>query len=261
MDYGQLFRDVFTFNFKSLNLRRHRLSAVLRRKFSGQQISDVIPENIPVIINNRNRYTYLLQLVTWLEKAGMKNIIILDNDSTYPPLLEYYAKTPHRVVKLGANVGHLALWKSKLFGEIGHQYYIYTDPDVVPSEECPMDAVKRLLYVLGKYSSIEKAGLGLRIDDLPDHYKDKKRVIDWEKKYWTIEVEPGVFNAEVDTTFALYRPYTNGALWVAPAFRTGNPYVARHLPWYENSADPGEENNYYIRHARQGATHWTDTAK
>ena len=258
MDTKQLFTDMFTLNFRSMRLRWDRLVAVLERKISGQRISETGVKKIPVIINNRNRYTYLLQLVGWLEKNGMENIVILDNDSTYPPLLDYYAKTSHRVIRLGDNVGHLALWKSGVFKEFRRQHYIYTDPDVVPDENCPGDAIAFLLKQLEKYPSIEKIGLGLRIDDLPDHYEGKSKVIDWEKKYWTKPVGESVFDAEVDTTFALYRPYTNGAKWVAPAYRTGSPYVARHLPWYENSANPGEENMYYAKHVRQGASHWIE---
>lgn len=258
MDVGLLFKDIFTLNLKSLRLRGHRLSGVLKRKMRGEKSAEVNPKNIPVVINNRNRLTYLLELIAWLEKAGMKNIIILDNDSTYPPLLDFYSKTNYRVIKLGANVGHLALWKSDFYKEIAHRYYIYTDPDVVPVEDCPLDVAEFMLKQLDKYGSIEKIGIGLKIDDLPDHYEGKKRVLEWEGKYWTKKVADSVFDAEVDTTFALYRPFTNGVKWVAPAYRTGPPYVARHLPWYENSDDPGEENIFYAKNVRQGASHWID---
>lgn len=258
MDYGQLVKDIFTLNIRSFRLRWHRLRGVTNRKTKGENIDAVDPKKIPVIINNRNRYTYLLQLIRWLENAGMQNIIILDNGSTYPPLLEYYANTKHRVVHLNDNVGHLALWKSKLWEEIQSRYYIYTDPDVVPAENCPSDMPAYLLQQLRKYPAIEKIGLGLRIDDLPDHNQSKAAIISWEKKYWEKKVSHEIYDAEVDTTFALYRPFTNGAIWVAPAYRTGPPYVASHMPWYENTVDPGEESKYYASHARAGASHWTN---
>lgn len=258
MDYRQLLRDIFTLNVTSLRARGVKLSGIVMRKLVGQKPNEVIVEEIPVIINNRNRFTYLLELIEWLEKAGMKNITILDNDSTYLPLLAYYATTKHRVVKLGANVGHLALWKSDLYNEVRSKYYIYTDPDVVPAKECPHDLVNVLLSGLKKYNVIQKMGVGLKIDDLPDHYASKQKVIEWETQFWKQEIEPGIYNAAVDTTLALYRPYTNGAVWVAPAFRTGEPYVAHHMPWYENSSAPGEENEYYAKNVRQGASHWIE---
>jgi hypothetical protein len=256
MDSKQLLRDIISMNTRSLRLRWDKLSGLVSRKLSGQRISQVVIEEIPVIINNRNRLTYLLQLISWLENAGMKNIIILDNDSTFLPLLKYYDSTDHRVVRLRENVGHLALWKSYLFEEVRSKYYIYTDPDVVPAENCPYDAIGFLLKQLQQFPEIEKIGFGLKIDDLPDHYEGKQRVIDWEKRYWSKPVTDKIFDAEVDTTFALYRPFTDGSKWVARAYRTGQPYVARHLPWYENSANPGEENLFYANHVRQGASHW-----
>lgn len=257
MDFGQLIKDVFTLNFRSFALRREKLRSLRLRNSRGQKIQEVDPKKIPIIINNRNRYTYLVQLITWLERSGHENIIILDNDSTYPPLLEYYGNAKHRVVKLGANVGHLALWKSSLYKEIENQYYVYSDPDVVPSDQCPRDLVAYLLRQLEKYSNIDKCGAGLRIDDLPERYSNKKQVMEWESKYWKKEVAPGIYDAEVDTTFAVYRPYTNGAIWVAPAYRTGEPYVAWHLPWYEDSVNPTEENQYYMQHSKPGSSHWT----
>ncbi len=257
MDYAQLIKDVVTLNFSSFKVRWDKLRSIQKRKSQGESISAVNVKRIPIIINNRNRYTYLLQLITWLENAGAENIIILDNNSAYPPLLKYYAETKHRVVKLGDNVGYLALWKSELYNEVKDKFYVYSDPDVVPSNECPKDLIAHLLKQLEKYPNIDKIGVGLKIDDLPAHYTKRDEVIAWEKQFWMKEVSSGIYDAGVDTTFALYRPFTNGSIWVGKAYRTGEPYMAYHMPWYENSSDPGEENLYYVSHSKQGSSHWT----
>ena len=211
---------------------------------------------IPVIINNRNRITYLLQLIGWLEMHGFKNIHIIDNNSTYPPLLDFYSKTSYKVFRLKENVGHLALWKTPVFKLFKKDYYIYTDPDVVPVEDCPPDAIDYFMKKLMQYDHIEKIGFGLKIDDLPDFYKDKQKVIDWEKQFWKIIVEADIFDAHVDTTFALYKPFANGHLIGLKSYRTGGKYVARHLPWYEDSEHPTEENMFYKNNVRPGASHW-----
>jgi hypothetical protein len=259
MDYKQLVIDVFTFKVSSLKLRWFKLLAVFKRKLilSSKNFSNGKDlKKIPIIINNRNRFTYLMQLIQWLEKAGYTNIFIIDNDSTYPPLLEYYSKTPYPVFQLKENVGHLSLWKTGIIKQFESDYYIYTDPDVLPVEECPLDAIEVLMKKLVQYSEVEKIGFGLKIDDLPDHYDQKQTVIDWENRFWKKQVETGLYDAEVDTTFALYRPYTNGYRWVQKAYRTGGIYIARHLPWYENSLNPTEEDKYYKDHVRKGASHW-----
>ena len=265
MDAKQLIKDVFSLNFNSFFLRGQKLKAVLKRTFllslrknyaNGKDI-----KNIPVIINNRNRHTFMLQLIDWLEKNGHSNIYIIDNNSTYPPLLDYYLKTKYHVFRLKENVGHLALWKTDIYKQFYNDYYIYTDPDVVPAENCPSDAVSFMMDQLKRFAVIEKIGFGLKIDDLPEHYENKKKVIEWESNFWKTEIIKDVYDAKVDTTFALYRPYTIGSLWVQKAYRTGGNYVARHLPWYENSKASTVEDTYYKMNVRDGASHWIPTSK
>jgi hypothetical protein len=260
MDTRQLFIDIATLNFKSIGLRLNKLISVIKRSVimpftanfqNGKDIKD-----IPVIINNRNRYTYLLQLIGWLEKNGYTNIHIIDNDSTYPQLLDYYSNTKHSIHRLKENVGHLALWKTGLIKQFQKDYYIYTDPDVLPIDECPGNVISFFMEQLNKYPHVEKVGFGLKIDDLPDCYIHKKEVIDWENKFWQKQIAENLYDAQIDTTFALYRPYTNGAIWVQRSLRTGGKYIAQHLPWYEDSFNPTEENLYYTTNIRQGASHW-----
>jgi hypothetical protein len=112
--------------------------------------------------------------------------------------------------------------------------------------------------VLKKYPRIEKVGLGLRIDDLPDHYAHKNEVVQWESKFWENEVEEGLFDAEVDTTLALYRPLAKGPAWECRAYRTGDKYMLRHLPWYEDSGNLGEETLYYQRNIKKFTSVWSE---
>jgi hypothetical protein len=48
------------------------------------------PTSTPIFVNCRDRLESLLALLDFLERAGQEQIYLLDNDSTYPPLLEYY---------------------------------------------------------------------------------------------------------------------------------------------------------------------------
>lgn len=218
-------------------------------------MTEVRFQDIPIIINNRNRLTTLVALIEWLERAGMQRIFVLDNASTYVPLLEYYRVSKHPVVHLRDNVGFLALWETAVWHEFADGYYVYTDADIVPDQDCPPDLVGRLLEVLDQYPDLEKAGPGLRIDDIPDANHLKKEIQAAEARFWSTPAGPGVFDAEIDTTFALYRPFARGGYW-AKAFRTGPPYVARHLPWYIDSSAVDAEEQYYRQHSRH-STYWT----
>jgi hypothetical protein len=233
-----------------------RINTQLRKLFKKQPASY---KDFPVIINNYNRLEYLQQLVSWLERAGMKNIHIIDNASDYAPLIEYYNKLPYTIYRLDKNVGHFSLWQTVLFTRFTGQYYVYTDPDVMPVEDCPLDAVNYFLEILNSYKQVGKVGFGLKIDDLPDHYPLKEKVIRWEKQFWESEIRPGLYDAMIDTTFALYKPGEKGGVTVK-SFRTGGVYVTRHLPWYEDPANLSAETKHYMETA-SGVSSWYAATK
>ena len=93
------------------------------------------------------------------------------------------------------------------------------------------------------------------ISDLPDHYRWKQKVIAWESQFWQTRLTPTLlYDAPIDTTFALYRP---GSRYDLSGIRSGFPYLARHHPWYEDSDNPSAEQSYYVRHAKPGTNNWS----
>ncbi len=208
-----------------------------------------------VIVNVRDRLEALVGLVDWLERAGNAEIWLLDNGSTYEPLLEYLARSPHHVRRLDGNLWHTAPWLCGLVPELNRtDPIVVTDPDVVPDEECPLDALDYFADVLARHPEVQKVGFGLRIDDLPARYAHRDAVIAWERQYWQDEVAPGLFRAPIDTTFAMTRPRVGYVL--EPSLRTGAPYLARHLGWYVDSSQPSAELLHYRAHADPLTTNW-----
>lgn len=214
----------------------------------------------PVFVNCRDRLAPLSELVGWLERAGVEEIYLIDNDSAYEPLLEYYQNTPHTVVRLGTNYGKWSLWKAPgVFELTAGRSFVFTDPDVIPAPECPLDALDRFRDLLDRYPGVNKVGFGLRIDDLPEHYRHKEAVVKWERNFWQWPLERGAFYAAIDTTFALHRPNGSAA---REAIRTGPPYVARHDSWYLDLDRPTEEEAFYQGRAEErtehssGMAHW-----
>ncbi len=210
----------------------------------------------PVFINCYNRFKPLLQLIAWLERAGQRRIYLVDNASTYPPLLAYYERTPYAVIRLGRNIGHRAVWEAGVLDQYAaNEYYVMTDPDVVPDEQCPLDALAYFRNILDRYPAVCKVGFGLRIDNLPDHYKHADKVRRWESPYWDpkLQLEQGIYHAPIDTTFALHRP---SAHYEISGIRTGEPYVACHTAWYVDTAHPDPEELYYRQHTRTDINHW-----
>lgn len=210
--------------------------------------------NVPVFINCRDRLDPLLQLVRWLESENLHNIILIDNNSSYKPLLDYYEKTPHKVYRLRDNMGQRAPWDSGLVSLLANNIaYIVTDPDIIPLRKSH-GAVRKLISVMNSYPKFNKVGLALKIDNIPAHYALKQKVIKWESAFWDKEVEKDVFIADVDTTFAVYRP--NTPYLIRPALRIGGKYTAIHEPWYQKSNNPTKDYAYYLKHARRDIASW-----
>jgi hypothetical protein len=225
------------------------------RALASRRLTRFDAAQTPVLITCRDRVEPLKQLVAWLESSGYERIIFVDNDSSFAPLLSYFEETCHQVVRLGRNLGHLAVWEGDVLQALGHKgAFVVTDCDVVPDQDAPSDALDHFADLLFRYSDVDKVGFGLRIDDLPLTYQFRTEVIDWESQFWETEVEPGVFQADIDTTFALYRPSAPTGTY--RALRTGPPYVARHLPWYSDSLHLSEEDQYYRDHAMSGVSNW-----
>lgn len=243
------------------NIARCRTSVFisrLRYSISGIEIIDY--KSIPIIINNFNRLESLQKLIVSLENRGYHNIYIIDNDSQYPPLLEFYDSCKYRVFRLRKNVGYMSIWKTHIYDMFKKSWYVYTDSDVVLDEDCPDDFMAKFVGILNKYKHAQKVGFALRIDDLPDCFKNKSSVIQHEQKFWSTLVEKGLYRAPIDTTFALYRPFCGGpADDYQITYRTGFPYVIKHLPWYTDSDNLSQEEQYYIKNVIK-STHWSKQA-
>lgn len=216
----------------------------------------------PIVINNYNRVTSLKRLINSLESRGYYNIYIIDNNSTYPPLLDYYLQCKYPVFMLHKNIGHLAVWKTGLYKLFRNSYFAYTDSDVVLHPDCPDNFMEKFIALLKKYPKTLKAGFSICINDLPPCYKYQKKVQEWESQFWREEIEPNIFKAPIDTTFAVYKPFFKGELvdFDHCYIRIGFPYSIQHLPWYIDSENLSEEEKYYIEHL-QTSTHWSEQNK
>ena len=240
-------------NTKYTALERQRIQANTKTQFK-----DV--SSIPVFIVCYNRVTDLAILVQKLEKLGLNKIVFIDNASTYPPLLEYYDKTSYQVLKMGRNAGHTVPWSGDIVRILTpYEYYIVTDPDVIPTDEC-MAAPNPILHLFKlhkKYKNFIKIGFGLKIDDLPDYYSLRDSVIEWESQFWKYKIEENVYEAPLDTTFALYKPATY-SYTLSPSIRTGDPYIARHTPWYSNPKLRSKEDQYYTLNMDVNVSSWNN---
>jgi hypothetical protein len=245
---------------------------------------DSSQKTLPVFINSRDRLACLQKLLAWLERVPYVKPIILDNQSSFPPLLEFYQTLKHDVLFLGENLGKFALyerhWHSRelqLPWQYDGDYYVYTDSDVVPDDECPLDLFSMLKKIFVVKPDLYKIGPGIRIDDVPA-WTPVPGMIEQEKLYWwttesaAVEGSPQLFRATIDTTMALYDkhrwqggenrdwPAPHHGFAQSPAIRLGKPYVIRHLPYYLDPTQMTEEDKFYAVHATNFSSmyssHW-----
>lgn len=221
----------------------------------------MIMERMDCFVIMYNRLTWPRRMCEILSEAGL-NVVLIDNMSTYPPLLEWYLDCPYEIYRLGRNLGHKALYTSGILDERGCGKYILTDHDLDLSG-VPMDFPEMLEEGLESNPHVRKAGLSLEIDDLPDNLFTRE-VRQWEGNYWRRQTDNrGFFFSEVDTTLAYYDRSREHAGFPSgdeffSAVRSPRPYTARHLPWYNTPENITPEEEYYMRSTN---TYWSGRYK
>lgn len=180
----------------------------------------------------------------------VSGVTVIDNASTYPPLLDWLKRCDCRVIRRERNGGPMAA-----FREVDNRdWYVITDCDL-DIGHVPRDALARLRTVMKERPAIRKAGLSLEIHDLPDT-RLGLAVRDWESKFWENRVLGApFFAANIATTFCVQRP---GTRWVGygPALRADRPYTARHEPWYWEPDNLTDEQRFYLEQDYRG-TWWS----
>jgi len=206
----------------------------------------------PIIINNRNRLTTTKNMVEHLLSLNKnQEIIILDNDSTYDPLIKWYKEVEDKIdIRYLKNEGHLAVWSTGIYKELG-DYFIYTDSDLELNLNMPYSYQIFMYNLMQKYE-MNKIALGIKINDLPDHYRYKNQVIRNEGRWWLEEVEPDIYKADTDTTFSLMRNIGDN---MYKSLRICKPdFICKHVPFYIDLENLDEEEKYYIENIGERVT-------
>lgn len=212
-----------------------------------------------IIIQNRNYFRFLVQMVEQLSNWPDVELHILDALSTWEPLVEWYRRqTLATVHYLPTNQHkHRAAWRLGFVERLvpAHSYYVVTDPDLDFSQT-PGHLLNYLQQGFERYPDVIKCGPSLRIDDIPRGAPLYADVQQWEGGYWDkSRLTPCgcFFRSPIDTTFALYhhdrptKPCTR-----EPALRAHS--MVRHLPWYLNEATATAEDRHRIANSETGLT-------
>lgn len=179
-----------------------------------------------------------------------EKIIIIDNGSSYLPLLKWYEEISEKVeIIYGKNEGHLALWATGLHKKLG-DWFVYTDSDIELNENFPSNWKEIMFDLCHKHK--KKVALAIKIDDLPDHYRYKNQVKRNEGRWWLNEIERGIFEADTDTTFFLIKNFGDNQ-YQSVRIAHDN-MICRHVPWYQDLEQLDDEEIYYLENLGKRVT-------
>ena len=228
----------------------------------------LLRRTVPIVINSFNQPTYLLRMVARLVANEFRNLWIIDQASTTQEtqnalaLLESSGRC--QVFKLRENRGPHWFLGSELL-DLAGSLFVYTDTDLDFPYPIPNDFLSRLVTLTDRYK-VGKAGCAL---DLSDAHLFVDRVSqiegrdytirEWEERFWTRALEPEVYAAIVDTTFALYNRGHFRKDEQLRAVRVAGAWTLKHLPWYRDKRVPADEWSAYEASTKH--SHWFNSAR
>ena len=244
-------------NYKNLDKYKYLLDFFVCSKINNLRLlevnndycKDFIKKNMPCVIIGYNQLTYIKLMVTQLEKYT-NDIIIIDNNSSYSPLIEYYrSEYKYTLLKQKENYGH-KVYEKNFMNKIVGDMYILTDPDIEFNKEMPDNWIESLVKI-SNYFQAEKTGLAL-LYDAPDIRTDcicfGKNIYDWESQYWIYKFyykNFEIYSAALDTSTCLVNKQNKNS----GHYRVAGNFLAKHLPWHKNFEKniPKDEYDCYLK--------------
>jgi hypothetical protein len=221
-------------------------------------------KTIPIVILNRDRLIPLQEQVLALKSKGYHNITIIDNQSTYPPLLQWYKESNLDVFynDVTENSCHafrdLVNAQHPKFLDIISNWYVFNDSDIIPLDTVPENFINDLIDYAVRHNKT-KVGMSIKIDDIDLTYPLNAWVYSYESTYWTDAIIDGdveLYPHPIDTTFAVHAPYTIPT-WSNDTLRVGIPYIVKHAPFYYNPDSLPEDEKYYLAHMNKQSSNWS----
>jgi hypothetical protein len=231
-----------------------------RMQKGGQQ------SQIPIFIISWNQYTYVKSMVEQLLQYPNMKIYIIDNASTYTPLLEYLKQIDGqnniKVLYQPENYGHRVYERPEIY-ELGGEMYIVTDPDLKLNPKMPKNFLEIMSGLSEQYKT-NKIGLALDIKNDIDTTKTLNGqpgvtfAIN-ESKYWEDPIKDPkyeLYRAPIDTTFALINKKYRILGKMDNSIRIAGDFTAVHRPWtIANKTEvPAEEMEYYLKAGNKSTT-------
>lgn len=229
---------------------------------------------IPIYIISYNRLDALKKSInSYLKFFQYQDIIIIDNGSDYPPLLEYLSDLKIQGVSVHNNdkLNHVEDLSEKISPIIRKDlvkrkkppYYIVTDPDIL-LENVSNDFLEILIHTLKAFPNADVIGPMLTIKDIPKNYPARNKVLQRHiEQFWYKIPKQFKYNEKVifyqealiDTTFALHRG-NQAFRRLKKGIRLYSPYEAKHLDWYITEDTITSDQLHFLKTTNKEISHW-----
>jgi hypothetical protein len=156
---------------------------------------------VPIFVLTRDRISSLKTALNSYQRTfnSPYEIIILDHNSTYPPMVQYLHELNIvqnlSVILLGEGTWDGALVEARdiiqdyLGQHPGIEFYVFTDPDIAFLRTA-QDVLLFYAGILQSCPDIKIVGPSLQISDIPEFYTKKTlgeiSVFEWEKQFWNV---------------------------------------------------------------------------
>lgn len=172
---------------------------------------------VPVFVPCFNNPTYARDMLRQLRTLGFRRVVLVDNASTSPAMRDWLSRLGGEadVVALAENLGPRDIFLDPRNFALLPRHFVVTDPDLALNRALP-DGFLGDLAGLSEQHRVGKAGFALDISDRGAMRDDQFRIGErdwkiweweaqvWEKALGSLEDGDGVYDADIDTTFALY---------------------------------------------------------
>lgn len=210
---------------------------------------------IPIVLFSYNNPTLLKSLIDQLERCFNASVSVIDNGSTYAPMISYLNDLKARnitVYHMPRNFGpHVLFTRPEGRSVLSKlpQYFVLSDSDLRLNDHTPSNFLC-IFAVLTDLLSTPKVGVALDLYDKDDmlmlkKYNGQPSIHAWERgMYGQRLLVPGweeinfmLYKSLIDTTFAVYNKKhmvdANGTLqFTYSAVRVAGIFSAKHRPFY-----------------------------
>jgi hypothetical protein len=213
---------------------------------------------VPLYVPTFNNPTYTRNFLNQVDGLNFSRIIILDNKSTYQPMIDLLAQidSKYEVIRLEENYGPHYILRNPEYYKTLPDIFSLSDPDVEFPKNISGNFQEEMINVGIKYR-FGKVGFAIEVPseseflELVVNLDGKLRNMhEWEQQFWQNQIDKTstgdpIFQTTLDTQFAIYNKEFFSPEERYKALRIGGKFTSKHLGFYKESIVPKEESDFY----------------